>query len=201
MMIPATDMSAAILAGGASRRMGSDKALKHFDGIPLLQRARDLLSGIFAHVVVAGNEAYSFLGIPGIPDHPGHAGPAAGIYAALNASPAERVFVLACDMPHVTRALVQHILDCTSEEDAVVASDGRTLQPLCGVYHRRAMPVIDTELRAGRRVLTTILDLLNTKVVTISPSLPCYRPDLFHNVNFPGDLAPSRVTRPENERR
>jgi len=162
---------AALLAGGRSRRFGSDKARVLFDGTPLIRRNHRLLSAVFPRVVVVGPPAdtYADLGLACVSDDTPHRGPMAGVIAALR----ERlttlgpgpVAVCACDTLLTPKAAEE--LDIMA---AALAVRGRSLlaaagydehrwQPLYAVYHTRALPSLETTLATGDRSLTRWLDV------------------------------------------
>ena len=96
------DFAGAVLTGGASRRMGTDKALVEVDGRALALRVADALraAGASRVVAVGGDlERLQALGLEAVPDlHPGE-GPLGGILTALAATDQDVVVVLACDLP------------------------------------------------------------------------------------------------------
>ena len=99
-----------ILAGGASSRMGRDKGLLDFGGVPLILHTARLLEPIVAQVTIVGSPSkYAKLGLHAIaddaraqggPDRPGR-GPLAGIAAALTATHSRWNLIVACDLPYL----------------------------------------------------------------------------------------------------
>ncbi|MCU0246889.1 MAG: molybdenum cofactor guanylyltransferase, partial [Bryobacter sp.] len=142
-----------ILAGGASRRMGRDKALLESNGEPLLLRLARLVETVAPPcTVVAPSGRYEHLGLPVIPDlHPG-CGPLGGIETALSSTGAEWNLILACDMPGLSaeylHSLVQAIPAAEACEALVSRAGGET-EPLCAIYHRRLLPQV-TAARAAQ---------------------------------------------------
>jgi molybdopterin-guanine dinucleotide biosynthesis protein A len=178
-------VTAAILAGGRSCRMGRDKALVPWRGKPLIWHAADTLQGLFQDVCVISDHVhrYDFLGLPVRPDIIPESGPLGGIHAALSWSEASSVFILSCDMPLVSRALVEYVLRYPpSAEVTVVAMNGR-LQPLCGVYRASCLPPFERALKDRRLKLTDIISGLHHIVIQIGPELPFYDTRLLTNIN------------------
>lgn len=137
------DISAAVLAGGASRRFGSNKALAAWRGKTLIEAVIDAASEIFDDIFIVSNnpEAFSFTGLDVVPDiHPG-CGPLAGLEAAMEHSGRGRLMLLACDMPLVPPALLRHIAELALEKDALIAAPliNGYPQPLCAVYKRELL--------------------------------------------------------------
>jgi len=130
-----------VLAGGSSRRMGSDKALLELEGVPLLARAVALLRSLLDDVRVAvrpdqvNSPARS--SYPVIEDYPGLQGPAAGILGAHAAEPQYAWLVIACDMPlldsNALRCLIEG-RDGSMDATALAVAPGADPEPLCAIY-------------------------------------------------------------------
>lgn len=184
-----SDVLGAILAGGKSMRMGTEKALLPLKGRPMIQHVADMLSALFTKVIVVGaaTDRYSFLNLEILPDVYKRCGPLGGIHAALNRAKPMPVFVLSCDTPFIPPELVEHMLSITSAAPTKIASFEDFLQPLCGIYDSTSIGAIEDDLQAGRHsVFKTILNIDHT-VIPITPDLPFYDPDIFRNVNRPED--------------
>lgn len=102
--LPASDVTASILAGGKSTRMGTDKAFVEFEGRTLLARALDLGRSVSADVRIIGStqKFASFASV--VEDVFRGCGPLAGIHAALLASPTDLNLILAVDTPFISHA-------------------------------------------------------------------------------------------------
>ena len=160
-----------VLAGGASRRMGLDKALLEFHGKPLLVRAAELLDRHVDSVAIVGNpERYRKLGFAVIPDTIPNRGPLAGICAALGNSAHEWNLILACDMPLVGNALLEILVDRArlTQADAVVPETPQSPQPLCAAYHRRCLPAIKRTLEHSEASVHEALRDIRIDVITPS---------------------------------
>src|SRR6185369_4678742 len=98
-----------VQAGGASSRMGEDKALKPFLGRPLIQRLVERLSPIADEMIVTTNrpEEYRFLGLRLTPDLKPGRGALGGLYTALASASQPHVAVVACDMPFASPTLLE----------------------------------------------------------------------------------------------
>jgi molybdopterin-guanine dinucleotide biosynthesis protein A len=140
----------AVLTGGASRRMGTDKALLEVDGRAMAVRVADALraAGATRVVAVGGDaDALAALGLDVVADaHPGE-GPLGGILTALSALDEEVVVVLACDLPQPDPAAVRRVLDALGDAD-VAAPPGELLH---AAYHRRAQAHLADAFAAGER--------------------------------------------------
>jgi molybdenum cofactor guanylyltransferase len=181
-----------VLAGGASRRMGSNKALLRCSETTLVQHVSNQVSRAAGSVCVVGpGEALTGLGLEIIEDlFPGH-GPLGGIITALTHSTAEWNLIVACDMPRVTAEQLAGLLDTarTLDRDAVipVSPDGQE-HPLCGVYSRRSLPGLTAAWAGGTRSVVGALRNIRTEY------LPFADISAFMNVNTPADWDAFRST-------
>jgi molybdopterin-guanine dinucleotide biosynthesis protein A len=118
-------LTVSIQAGGASLRMGEDKALKPFLGRPLIQRVVDRLQPIADELIVTTNrpDDYAFLGLRLLPDLKPDRGALGGLYTALASAAHPLVAVVACDMPFASPKLIQTATRIMDEEraDIVIA--------------------------------------------------------------------------------
>lgn len=153
-----------VLAGGQSSRMGRDKALLRVDGRTLLEVVAERVGEACGGVTIIGPpEVYGGLGFETLPDGTAGQGPLGGIETALTAGGANWSLVVACDMPNLTVDLLLQLVNAAEQAaaDCVVAvSPGGLLEPLCGVYGPRCLPVVRRALAAGQRKVAKVLDEL-----------------------------------------
>lgn len=126
------------MAGGQSKRFGSDKALVLHKGKPLIAHAVDVIRavGLEACVVTEKQRDYSFLKCPIHFDRQSFRGPLAGLKRAFEVFPDEQILVLTCDMPFLTEGDLRYLIDKSREETAIVLyrlHPGR-FQPFPGIY-------------------------------------------------------------------
>ena len=180
------EITGLILAGGQSRRFGADKALAEIDGQPMVARVYAVLAPFCTEVIVSVDRPERMYSLPGrarfvvdtIPD----AGPLAGLHAGLSATRTEYVLTLACDLPFLTPAVLDLLIDAVSDEtDAVVAEASGRTQPLCSVYARRVLQTVGAQLTAGAYAMHALLDQLTVRTVP----LPA---EALRNINTPADL-------------
>jgi molybdopterin-guanine dinucleotide biosynthesis protein A len=153
-------VSAAILLGGASRRMGRDKARLSIDGVAAVTRLARACEELFDDVLLVGGDPP--VGTPGrrIPDPPGPPSPLRGFVGALEAARAERVLVLATDLLLVTPDLLLALV-AWPEAAAVVPRPEEGSQPLCALYQRDAvLPIAKRRLGSGDLSLRGLLDAI-----------------------------------------
>lgn len=175
----------AVLAGGASSRMGRDKALIEIDGVAMVTMAVDALreAGAADVWVVGGDRAaIEALGHRWVPDlHPGE-GPLGGVVTALTEATAEVVAVLACDHVAAAAPAVRTVVGALGDGDvAVPVVDGRS-QTLHAAWRRSALERLDTVFAAGGRSVRDGLAVLD--VVQILDGDPCW----FADADTPADL-------------
>ena len=142
------DVSGLLLAGGASSRFGSDKAMAPWAGGKLIEagaaKSKDLFSETL--VPVKDPDVYGFLSRPGlrlIADVSARRHPGVGLLTGLLAARTERVFAFACDMPHLSTDLMRFLCGVSPEAAAVVPVWNDTPQPMCAVYSAACIPVLE----------------------------------------------------------
>jgi molybdenum cofactor guanylyltransferase len=194
----ALDLSAAVLAGGASRRMGRDKALMTLDGRTLLERAVVAVASVARDTFVVGDRAaYHQFGVAVVADEFPGAGPLGGIATALRHARHAHVLVVACDMPFLSVPLLQAMAAQPRDFDVLVpvtssvASGQRsasTYETLHAIYERSILPAI--ELRIARGELQVAAALAGLAVRELPEAwLREYDPAMrsFVNANRPDD--------------
>ena len=141
-----------VLAGGASRRMGTDKAALQIDGVTQLERAVTLLERFVSDVYVSVRQSDSVRDVFNcIPDSVDTRGPAAGMLSAHLAHPESAWLVVACDMPLLGHDLLQELV--TLRDPAAAATcwsgEGEQPEPLCAVYEPATLAAFLQSVRAG----------------------------------------------------
>ncbi len=179
-----------ILAGGRSSRMGRDKSLLPYNDRPLIETIYNSLSGLFNDIVVVTDRPheYGFLPCPKIPDILPGQGSLAGVHAGLTWSRDERIFVAACDMPHLDRELIRWLSGVSSAAPALVPESDGGIEPLHAFYTKAALPAIEAALTSAR---PKIIDLLAQIGAQIVPAAEVARHSQgfrsFMNLNTPED--------------
>ena len=193
-------VTAAVLAGGRSLRMGVDKTLLALDGRTLVARVCDAVGEVCEATVVVTNrpEALEGAGLPDgvtvLRDEVAYQGPLGGLVTALGAATTEWVLAVAADMPHLESDIVRALWEARDGSDVVVPITEKGHEPLLALYRVAAcLPVAREVLDSGRRRLVAIFP----KVIVAEVPLEALRqadPDLrsLLNVNTPADLADAR---------
>lgn len=188
---PMDDVSAIVLVGGRSRRLGTDKAMLRLDGITNVERLVRTLRALTSHVVlVGGQERFGGIDARWIPDRIAGAGPLGGIISGLDAISTEWCFVLACDTPLVSAELLKRLYDARSGAcDAVVPRHAERIEPLVGLYARRASRSLSRALESGERTLHRVLERMSVNAVEESALREVDAElDSFVNLNTPVDV-------------
>jgi molybdopterin-guanine dinucleotide biosynthesis protein A len=137
-----------VLVGGASSRMGRDKALIEFEGSALAVRIAECVRKVAGSVTLIGPpERYRNLGYNVIADRASGYGPMGGVYTALVSTHSEWNLIVACDMPFITTDLLEALFadaesgpstaDCIVPETVTEPGRPGGIDPLCAVYQRR----------------------------------------------------------------
>lgn len=162
-----------VLAGGRSRRMGTDKAAIRFGQRTLLSRAVAQLRSAVGHVYVScraeqdGSDSRAPYAV--IADQVVGIGPAAGLLAAHALHPASAWMVLAVDMPLVTSAVLAELL--AARESAAAATAWRSAtdakpEPLCTIYEPATLAALAQHVElGGSSSLRSWLEAANVKYV------------------------------------
>jgi molybdopterin-guanine dinucleotide biosynthesis protein A len=183
----------AVLVGGASTRMGRDKATLPVQGIAMAERVARVLASCLERVTIIGRpDTPPLAGFPFVADTHAQRAPIVGLCAALRAARTSAVLVAACDLPDIDPAIALALLALApagggAEIVAFTGSDGP--EPLLAIYRTSLVPDIESRIAAGRLALR---DLVRAHRAALLP-LELARsadPQLrsFRNVNRPQDL-------------
>jgi len=171
--------------------MGRDKARVLLGGRPLITHVLERAAPLGTDVLVTTNapEAFNFLGVRLVPDDQPGAGALTGLQTALRAARAERVLVLACDLPFVCIPLLEHLLRVAPEADAVLPRWHGELEPLHAVYRRTCLGPIERALAEGRQRMISFHTSIRLHVVE-EDDIVAFDPQglTFFNVNTPDEL-------------
>jgi FdhD protein len=192
-------ITAAVLAGGRSMRMGVDKTLLSVDGRPLIARVVDVVGEVCQHTIVVTNRPESLDGVDLAPDirvltdEVPYQGPLGGLVTALKEAPDEWLLAVAADMPYISSAVVHALWDARDGADAVLPVTPDGPEPLLALYSRACLPAARKVLATGRRRLVAMFAELNVVEVPVD-LLRSVDPELrsFLNVNTPEELADLR---------
>jgi molybdopterin-guanine dinucleotide biosynthesis protein A len=184
-------VSAFVLAGGKSSRMGADKAFVELGARRLLDRALELAGVVASDVRIVGSAGKFARFGRVVEDEFPNCGPLGGIHAALQASQTELNFVLAVDLPFVEAGFLRYLLTEAQASKAVVTVPraGGGWQPLCAVYRREFAAVAETALRRSKYKIDPLFGLVEVRALDDDELKKCgFSPDMFRNLNTPEEL-------------
>jgi FdhD protein len=176
-------VSAVILAGGESRRMGNNKALLPYRNSRFIDAVHGQMAAIFPEVILVTNtpELYHSLPCRKVADlYPGM-GALAGIHAGLHHSANPRIFVVACDMPCLNSRLIRHLAACGEGHELVVAESDSGVEPLHALYSKESLATIEQMLVAGENRVTALfprvrlLQLSAAEIARLDPAFASFR--------------------------
>lgn len=220
-------LSAIVLAGGLSTRMGHDKALIQIDGMPLLQRtcqiARCCTDRVY--VVTPWVDRYRAIAaqiadpcvqfISEIPE-PGELNsqtPLKGFLQGFAKAQAqietEWVLLLACDLPYLQADILQNWIQESVKQANLAQENSSPIallprnpegwwEPLCGFYNRRCLPDLHSFIEAGGRSFLRWLEGLSRLGEQSVRELPLSDPTILFNCNTPDDLQQFRRKTPDS---
>ena len=185
-----TKITGIILAGGKSSRMGRDKGWIELNNKPLINYAIEALKPYCDELVISSNSTeYKSLGYPVYEDKIKNYGPMGGIYSSLLNSSSRLNMVLSCDMPLISSELIKYILvKCIEGKLSIPIHGANIMEPLCAVYPLEAIPHIEKSIKEEKLKLVDLVNSIPNEQIKIDPSQYFYHPDLFLNINKPGDL-------------
>ena len=187
-----TAVSIAILAGGQSLRMRTNKSFVTFKGKPIFDHVVARVTPLNLPITLITNspEAYANYALPMIADVLTDQGALGGLYTAILSSETEYVLCVACDMPLLNSALLQSLVERRGGWDAIVPRVGGFPEALHAVYGKSCLDAIQANLLRGELKASGFYDQVKTLYVE-EAEIRQYDPDLhsFMNVNTPDDLA------------
>lgn len=185
-----------LLTGGASSRMGQNKALLDIDGKKLIERVVQALSAVTDTILIVANDAepYHFLNLPIVPDIEKGYGPLMGLYSGLKAIRSELAVLAAVDMPFLSPDFLRYLLTLAPDYDVVIPNAYDRLHPLCAIYRRTScLPAIEAAIARRQRRLIAFHSQVRVRQVS-EAEIRRIDPDLrtLMNVNTPQDLMRAR---------
>jgi molybdopterin-guanine dinucleotide biosynthesis protein A len=162
---PATTI---VMAGGESRRMGTDKSMLSIKGQSIIESICRQLRDCFDEILISTNQVdkFAFLGFKIVPDKVPEQGPLMGIASALEVSTNEYNFVVACDIPKINLNYVNRMLTeaIESQADIVIPVTGkRKYEPLFAIYRKRIIEAIHKTLLSGKHKIIDVFPLCSVK--------------------------------------
>ncbi len=185
--------SAALLAGGQSRRMGRDKANVQIGGVALWRRQLEILRRLHPEqLFICGRPEVEYPGsdCEVVTDVVPNAGPLGGLITALQHASSETVVLLAVDMPGMEPSFLEKLLAKShARKRSVVPYGPCGLEPLAAVYRTDCLASAEECLRAGERSMRSLFEVLQRRQLAEAYPLHPEEVPFFRNVNTPEELA------------
>lgn len=177
------DITAYILAGGGSRRMGRDKLFLQMDGQSLLERTIAACKNACNQVKLVSADAAKFsdLEYPVVTDSPEARGPMGGVIAALEDCRDDYCFVTAADLFDLGHEIINSLIKNYSGQQYLGIREPGGVQPLCGIYNRSALEILYRFAQEGEFSMKKAVEAMRYKTV----ALPAGE---WRNINSPEDL-------------
>ena len=197
---PASNLTAIVLAGGKSTRLGVDKALERLDGQTVIERVLARLSLLVADTVIVISQRQaetSYLRDSGtkvvVDLYPDRAA-LGGVYTGLAASSSQYNFAVACDMPFLNTDLIRYMASLAPDYDAVIPRVDKYIEPLHSIYSRNCLPAMKAVLDGGRLRFVDVFERLKVRYVE-RDEIDRFDPEhlSFFNINTQADLELART--------
>jgi len=186
-------ITVAILTGGQSSRMGTNKAFTRVGGVPIIERILQRVSDLGEETILITNTPgdYAHLGMPSYPDRIPGKGPLGGLYTAISEAHYPYVLAVSCDQPFLNPILLQALIDQRGGVDVVVPLDRDDYpQSMHAVYGKGCLPAIQESIDADKLKMIGFFPQVHVRKVS-GEDIDRYDPQRisFVNVNTPDDLA------------
>ena len=189
------DIGYIILAGGKSKRLGHDKIKEVIGDMTLLDRVITILSAFNGEITIVTGEnsslpnTFSYPKIKIVHDlYPGK-GMLGGIITGLSLSEHYYNLVVACDMPFLSPALLQYMIDITESHDLVAYRHKNDLEPLHAIYSKNCLLVFEEIMQNNLRIIE-LVQHVKVRYLT-DEEIKRYDPEnlSFFNINTEADLS------------
>jgi molybdopterin-guanine dinucleotide biosynthesis protein A len=188
------DITGVILAGGQSRRMGSDKRFVRIGEQTLLEGTISVCEQVFTEVLIVVGSPHREL--PNlsprvVTDLIPNCGSLGGLYTGLSYASCPHVFVVACDMPFLDAVVIRRFVALDRHADLLMVRLAQGLQPMHAVYSKACLPYLKRMIESGILKIQSLAEERGLAVHVVSEeAMRSISPQLlsFLNVNTPGDL-------------
>ena len=175
--------TAVILAGGKSSRMNyKNKAFLNLNGETFIEKIIKELSSYEEIIIVSNNmDEYKHLGCRVVKDIIPGCGPLSGIHSGLTSASHEKVLFVACDMPFINNEFVDYLGNIKEKSEALIPVVKGKIQPLCGIYNKSIVELVEKELLNNKFKLIKFLDEIDAKFIMVDEIIDSY--ECFLNIN------------------
>jgi len=192
------NISAIILAGGKSSRMGQNKALMKINGITIIELILNEISKISTDILISSNTTeYNFLNFKIVNDEIKNIVPISGIYSGLKNIKNEKAIIVSCDIPFINNNLIEYLIENSQNFDVTIPEFNNFLEPLIGIYSKSIVKNIENEIINSNYSIQKIIKNLNYNILKINSNLNFYNENLFLNVNNFEDFEKAKKVKSE----
>lgn len=185
-MISKDKITALILAGGKSSRMGRDKGQILWKNKTFVQHIIDQAAPLCSNTIIAANDPYyTTLGFPVIQDEMDGEGPLHGLINGMEHSKTELILALSCDQPKLNTEVLSKLLENPLTSDLRCFKVGDKIQPLTALYHSKTAKTLTSQFNQGERSVFRAMQSLSVEYIEVDVSDLPY----FSNINRPEDLS------------
>ncbi|MBP1889035.1 molybdopterin-guanine dinucleotide biosynthesis protein A [Clostridium moniliforme] len=179
--------TAIILSGGKNSRMNyKTKAFLKFNGDTFIHRILLAIADYEEKIISCNNfKAYKDFKNEAllVSDSFKEIGPIGGIYSSLKTSSFSHALIVACDMPFLNKDILNYLGNYDFKEDALIPIVNGKIEPLCGIYKKSSVKIIESMIKDKDYKLMNLLKNLNTKYLDIKDN------DNFLNINNPEEYS------------
>ena len=183
-------VTAIILAGGKSSRMGEDKGLIRRDGKYMVEYSIAIAKLLCNEVLIStANNDYAKFGYPLVKDIYEGIGPIGGIYSAMLQAANQHCLVLPCDTPFLKPELFESLLGKAAGMQGVVPfTDETGVEPLCAYYHQSCLSLLKEQIQRKDYKMRNFIGKADIRMLHVDNETSYYASGLFSNLNTPNDL-------------
>lgn len=179
------NITAVILCGGQSKRIGKNKAFLKIGTESFIEIIINKLQGLFQNIIISTKQPAPYRHLESakitiVNDRSKILGSLIGIYSVLRKSPTKYIFVIAVDMPTVESELIKRLIKYCQGYDVVIPQTRKGLEPLCAAYSKKCIPFIARQIRSGNYKIIDFFDKVKVKTIRL-------KKDGLFNVNTPKD--------------
>lgn len=183
-------ISAYILAGGKSSRMGSEKGMVSLVGKPMISYLLNTLSTFGIPIaIISSNPAYKIFGYPVIADLVTEKGPMGGLHTVLSISKSEKNLVVSCDSPLIPKVVFEALLKQHSTQSVTVIHSLERIYPFPGLYSKKLLPEIEERIISGQLKMVQAIEQLSRHYLYLNYILDSDDLWKMANINTQEDLA------------
>jgi molybdopterin-guanine dinucleotide biosynthesis protein A len=179
------DITAIILAGGESKRIGENKALLKLGNKTIIELIHHVLSLHFKNILISSNDdiIHNILDRQIIHDIINNHGPLSGIHSGLVNSQTERNFFISCDLPFIDSQSIIYLIESSFDAEIAIPVINKYPLYVCGVYSKKIIPLIKKIFfEFEKPSLKLLTNQVQTKLLEIEKE-KFFNPESFVNMN------------------